>query len=195
MSVLEIPQDKLVSCGDVSCELLVNPIPRPRPPLITVNTTPQKRQIVFVDNYKPNSMTILKGAQAILRQRGVPVHDEIKVKMNASAPLDDAELKELVALGGFILCGVSDCGSCSAGTALDSVLLQQAGAAGIAILTRPFSTQLDRVCTYYETDREIPLIVLEHPMQNLSEDELKARSLALADAAEALFQAAEQQAA
>lgn len=188
--MIDLPEKALVSCGDVSCELLVNPIPRPKPPRIVVNTTPANREIVFVDNNKPNSMTILLGAQKLLRERGIPVRDDIYVKLNASVSLDERELSALVDGGGIIMCGVSDCGSCSAGSSLDAILLQQRGAMGVAILTQPFRSQLERVCTYYETDRPVPLTVLEHPMQNLSEEELLARSTALADAAQAWFEAA-----
>lgn len=188
MSEFAMPDDKVMSCGDVSCEFLVSPIPRPKPPAFKVNTTPGKREVVFVDNNKPNAMAILRDAQAILRSRGVAVREEIKTKLNAGVPLDDAELKDLVSRDGFIFCGVSDCGSCSASSALDSILLQQRGAAGFAVLTHPFASQVERIGVHYETDRPIPLIVLEHPMQNVSEAELQARSLALADGVQAIVE-------
>lgn len=195
MSQFAMPDVQVMSCGDVSCEFLVSPIPRPRPPAIKVNTTPGKREVVFVDNNKPNAMAILRGAQAILRSRGVPVREEIKTKLNAGISLDDVELGDLVNRDGFIFCGVSDCGSCSASSALDSILLQQRGAAGFAVLTQPFASQLERIGVYYEVDRPIPLVVLEHPMQNVSETELEARSLALADAVQAIVEKATGQAA
>jgi len=191
----DLPEETLVSCGDVSCELLVNPIPRPKPPMIHVVTAPASREIVFVDNNKPNSLTILQGAQKILRERGIPVREEIKIKLNASVPLDEGELSYLIERGGIIMCGVSDCGSCSSSSALDSILLQQRGAMGVAILTRPFLSQVDRVSTYYETDRELPLAVLEHPMQNLTDAQLLQRSTALADIAQGYYDAATKEAA
>lgn len=191
MAAFAKPKNQIVSCGDITCEYLVNPIPRPTPPPIVVNTTPAKREIVFCDNFKPNSMTILLGAQRILRERGIPVRQEIKVKLNASVPFTDDELDELAAGGGLILCGISDCGSCSAGSARDSVLLQQRGAAGLAILTEPFKEQSERASAYYNTDREIPAVILDHPMQNLQPEELEARSMQLADIAEALLNGAD----
>lgn len=188
--MFEIPKETVVSCGDISCEVLVNPIPRPKPPLIPVVTRPAKREIVFVDNNKPNSMTILTGAREILKERGIPVREEIKVKLNASVSLDDSELSSLVEQGGIIICGLSDCGSCSTSSTLDAILLQQRGAMGVALLTEPFKSQVERVCTYYETDKDIPLVILPHPMQNLSPQELQSRSTQLADAAQALFEQA-----
>jgi hypothetical protein len=40
---------------------------------------------------------------------------------------------------------------------------------------------------YQTTDRDLPLIVLEHPMQNADEEVLDSRAVALADAAERLL--------
>jgi hypothetical protein len=41
---------------------------------------------------------------------------------------------------------------------------------------------------YHRTDRTLPAIVLEHPMQNLSDDELDQRAEALATAAQRLLE-------
>ena len=108
MTAVPMPKERIVSCGDISCEFLVDPIPRPTPPQITVTSSPVKREVVLIDNQKPGSMEILRGAQQILRERGVAVRDEIRVKLNASVPLDDPVLDELAAQGGLILCGVAD---------------------------------------------------------------------------------------
>ena len=44
----------------------------------------------------------------------------------------------------------------------------------------------------YETaDRPLPAVVLPHPIQNVTEEELMARAVILADAAERLLRAAE----
>jgi hypothetical protein len=66
-------------------------------------------------------------------------------------------------------------------------LLQKRGAAGFAILTVPFGEQQARAMAYEQADRTLPVVVLEHPMQNVSDDELFARATALADAAERLL--------
>jgi hypothetical protein len=59
--------------------------------------------------------------------------------------------------------------------------------AGFAVLTEPFADQVARASAYYDIDRPIPVIVLPHPMQNISLDELERRSVLLADAAERLL--------
>jgi hypothetical protein len=104
----KMPAKQIVSCGDVSCELLVDPIPRPRPEPIIVQLKPKKRRVVLVDNRKPNSMAILTRAQRIFRERGIEVGDEIFIKPSAAHPMADDMLDQLAQDPGLILCGVSD---------------------------------------------------------------------------------------
>jgi hypothetical protein len=61
------------------------------------------------------------------------------------------------------------------------VLLQTRGVAAFVVLTEPFCDQVDRVMTYHHPDRPLPVIVLDHPMQNLDEKGLDARAEQLAD--------------
>ena len=56
---------------------LVNPIPRPTSGPFTVRIKPEKPEVYFVDNNKPNSLAILRLAQAELRRRGVAVRDQL----------------------------------------------------------------------------------------------------------------------
>ena len=108
MSEVDIPTRQIASCGDVSCELLVDPIARPTPDPIKVTVKPRHRHVVLVDNKKPNSMAILQRAQALFRQRGIEVEDEIRIKPYANKALPDDMLDKLAGNTGLILCGVSD---------------------------------------------------------------------------------------
>ena len=67
------------------------------------------------------------------------------------------------------------------------MLLQRRGVAAIVILTEPFADQIARVMAYQPSDRPLPAVVVQHPMQNLGPDELRARSLQVADAAQRLL--------
>jgi hypothetical protein len=102
------PAERIASCGDVSCEFLVDPIPRPRPQPLTITLRPEKQQVVFVDSRKPNSLVILRRAQQLLRDRGVDVEDEILQKRSAGVPMDEQTLDRLALEGGLILSGVND---------------------------------------------------------------------------------------
>jgi hypothetical protein len=166
---------------------LLNPIPRPSSGPFAVKVRPEKAEIYFVDNNKPNSLVILKRAQAELRRRGVAVREAIGSKPFAGGPMTEEQLAELSQEKGLVLCGVNDCGSCSMGGALDSVLLQRAGVAGFTILTTPFGDRVRDITAFQETDRPLPAIVLSHPMQNISDAELDQRAVELADAAQRML--------
>jgi hypothetical protein len=103
-----IPARRLTSCGDRSCEWLVDPIPRPAPAAITITRQPRQPRVTFIDHSKPNSAIVLGYAAEILRQRGVSVADEILVKPDASQRMPEAMLQSLAREPGLVLCGVSD---------------------------------------------------------------------------------------
>lgn len=102
------PARQLTSCGDVSCELLVDPIPRPTPDPIKVTLKPRVAKVTFVDHHKPNSKLIMEYTQSILRDRGIEVNDEILIKEDASVRMPEAMLQSLSGEGGLVLCGISD---------------------------------------------------------------------------------------
>ena len=87
---------------------LVNPVPRPKSGPFSVKVRPDQRQVALVDNGKPNSMHILRRAQAELRARGVEVKEDIPSKPFAGVPLDDELLGLLAQERGLVLCGVND---------------------------------------------------------------------------------------
>jgi hypothetical protein len=170
---------------------LVSPVPRPVSGPFTVSLKPAVAQVVLVDNGKPNSMAILRRAQRVLRGRGIDVKEEIRSKPFAGGPMDDEMLAALSRERGLVLCGINDCGSCSMGGALDSVLLQRAGVAGFTVLTVPFQQRVKDITAFQETDRPLLPVVLSHPMQNITDEELDMRAVELADAAERMLQGLE----
>ena len=104
----QIPAKQLVSCGEVSCELMVDPIPRPTPEAIQIVLKPSVPKVTFLDHHKPNSKTIMGYAQDILRERGIEVSDEILIKDDASMRMPEAMLQSFSGEGGLVLCGISD---------------------------------------------------------------------------------------
>lgn len=105
----KIPEQAIASCGDISCEFLVNPIPRPMLEPMQVRLKPEEPVVTLMDNSKPNSMGILKRAQAELKKRGVKVRDEILIKKaSAAVPVFGEQLAMLKAEKGLILSGVND---------------------------------------------------------------------------------------
>lgn len=105
---VEPPATQLISCDDISCELLIDPIPRPTPEPIQIALKPRVRKVTFLDHRKPNSTNVLKYAQAILRERNVEVRDEILIKGDASVRMTDAMLQSFAGEDGLVVCGISD---------------------------------------------------------------------------------------
>lgn len=181
-----IPKQTIAGCGDASCEMLVNPIPRPKPKEIKLTLRPRRRRVAMLDHGKPNSMAIFQRTAQILRDRGIEVAS-ISRKASATTWMGESVLKRLSGEEGLVVCGISDCGSCSAGSSLDAVSLQERGIAGIPVLTAPFEDVLERVLTYYATDQRFPVIVLDHPTQNVSPETLQARAEQMAAQIERLL--------
>ena len=102
------PAKQLTSCGDISCELLVDPIPRPTPGPIKVTLKPSVAKVTFLDHHKPNSRVIMEYAQSILRDRGIEVNSEILIKADASTRMPEAMLQSFSGEAGLVLCGISD---------------------------------------------------------------------------------------
>lgn len=103
-----IPAKQLVSCGDVACELMVDPIPRPTPEPIEILLKPTKAKVTFLDHHKPNSKLIMQMAQEELRKRNIEVEAEIRIKDDASTRMPDALLQSFKGEPGLVLCGISD---------------------------------------------------------------------------------------
>ncbi len=106
--LIEIPAKGLTSCGDVSCELMVDPIPRPTPGAIEIMLKPKVPKVTFLDHHKPNSKVIMGFAQDILRERGIEVEADILIKDDASTRMPEAMLQSFSGEGGLVLCGISD---------------------------------------------------------------------------------------
>jgi hypothetical protein len=167
---------------------MVSPIPRPKVPVFRVSTRPTKRSVYFVDTWKPNSLAILRRAKTLLDQLGVST-SEIWSKEDPSRPLTPAELDRIVreGEGALVLLGVADCGSCSSGSSLDSILLQQRGVTAVPVVTAPFVGVLPKLLSVWQADGALSGIVLEHPIADLGPVELERRAHDLVQAVERLL--------
>ena len=106
---VSVPATQIVSCGDISCEFLVDPIPRPKPAPIKIRLKPEEQRVTLVDNDKPNSLQILERTQAILRQRGIAVHDKVLQKgMSAGLPMPANWLQKYANDKGLLVFGIND---------------------------------------------------------------------------------------
>jgi hypothetical protein len=74
------------------------------------------------------------------------------------------------------------------GSSLDAVFLQQRGATALPLLTRPFVGTVERISRYWKMDRELPVVAVDHPIQNVSAQELERRAEQIADEVASYFE-------
>ena len=55
------------------------------------------------------------------------------------------------------------------------------------MLTTPFGNQVKRATAYQPSDRPFPYIVIDHPIQMISPEEMRARATQIVDAIERLL--------
>jgi len=105
---IKLPQAQIVSCGELTCEFLVNPIPRPKNTPIKITIQPKNREVILISNTKPNSTNIMRHAQVLLRERGITVKEEIEEKANSGVAMPPEMLERICKEQALVLCGVSD---------------------------------------------------------------------------------------
>ena len=49
------------------------------------------------------------------------------------------------------------------------------------MLTEPFQAVCERILSYWKPDKPLPVLVMDHPMQNISQDEVKRRGQQIAE--------------
>ena len=106
-AVPKMPAASIPSCGDVSCEFLIDPIPRPVPPPFKLTLKPRAQRVRLIDNMKPNALEILQMTQSILRSRGVEVEEEI-IRKFSGTPVEGDLLAQLKKDPGLLLFGIND---------------------------------------------------------------------------------------
>ena len=99
-----------VALSDGSLEGLVNPIPQAKSTRFTVKVKPLDREVVFVDNGKPNSIKILSVARDELRKRGIAVREEIVVRpLSRDSLSSEGRWVEILSRErGLVLDGIND---------------------------------------------------------------------------------------
>lgn len=96
----------------------------------------------------------------------------------APAPM----LQEIAEVADCLVVSLSDCGSCTSCSTHDLNELDQRGVPGVSILTEEFRDAFDRQCGSIGFDGRA--IFVPHPIQNRSDDEIRALADRFADAIE-----------
>ncbi len=140
----------------------------------------------LLDNAKPNAARILEHLGEVLQKEHGVANVVMLQKPSFAVPAEEAMLDELQESCDYVIAGVGDCGSCSAGTIADGALLEKRGVPAAAIVTDTFvlpAAAMARVQGF----PEYHFVALPHPIASLSQVELeKVADEALAEVLEIL---------
>lgn len=135
----------------------------------------------LLNNAKPNAAVILEHLGRLLQERHGVGQVTMVSKVSFAVPAEDAVLGGLAEACDYVIAGVGDCGSCSAGTVADGVLLERRGVPAAAICTDTFLLS-GAAMARLQGVPDYPFVTIPHPMASLSAPQLEAVSeQALAD--------------
>ncbi|MGE0066587.1 MAG: hypothetical protein AB7T48_04460 [Solirubrobacterales bacterium] len=131
------------------------------------------KHIAFLSNTKPNIDLLLKTYAELLQERyGIRATHERKINAAVGAgPL----VKELAGDADAVVTGIADCGGCTAQTARDSVAFEAEKVPTVFVTTTAFEPLALNQVEYSEAQR-VRMLVIPHPFESLSADQVKERA-------------------
>lgn len=131
-------------------------------------------RVGLLDNGKANAEPLLREIARALAAR----HDigavEVFTKPDAGLTVDRREIEGIGATCDVVLTAMGDCGSCSAATVADGILLERAGLPTVSICTEPFRASGDVMARLHGFPG-YEYVATPHPVASLSLEELHAR--------------------
>lgn len=130
--------------------------------------------VALLDNGKANGGPMLALiAEELTRRCGVR---DVRTftKDDAGTTLDPEILDEVVGGCAVAITAIGDCGSCSAATVADAILLERAGVPAVAVCTEPFGLSGDAMAESYGFPG-FDYVRVPHPVASLDGDGVRAR--------------------
>jgi len=137
-------------------------------------------RVALLGNTKRNADVILDAVGLQLAERFDLAGLVRLTKTQFAMPLPDELVEELVREADVVLIGVGDCGSCSASAVADGITMETAGVPAAVICTEAFETT-SRTMAELKNAPGYPFILTQHPIANLSQEQIDERAGALAD--------------
>ncbi len=147
----------------------------------TVDTTlaPRLRSlrgltVGLLDNTKPNAGVALAAvARELERAYGVATSVAC-AKGYFGTPAEEDVIQRIRDTCDFAIAGVGDCGSCSAATVADGILLERAGVPAVSICTDSFLISAQAMAQVYGFPG-FEFVALPHPLASLDEKQIQSR--------------------
>ena len=136
------------------------------------------KRVALIENTKYNSDRVLEMIGEILRDEYGVVETKLYHKRYSSVPAHESIINDVRDTCDFMIAGVGDCGSCSSGSVLDGILLEKEKIPSASIITHVF-VSTGRAMAKQWSVPDYKFLVMQHPIANLSEDELRIKARAI----------------
>lgn len=156
-------------------------------PTLAPRSTPIRGATIgLLDNGKVNGANLLQALGRLLRESEGVGELRLMHKPYAGQPLDPDRLKEIASSCDFVVTAIGDCGSCSAATLADGILLERAGVPAASICTEPFAVTAAAMA-HVQGFPGYRFVRTRHPVASLTHDELDTRAREIAPQVLALW--------
>lgn len=137
-------------------------------------------RVGLLENGKRNAAGVLDALGSALAD-AVPVGQLVPFsKKDFAMPLSEEFLEEIAGSCDVVVIGVGDCGSCSAAAIADGIALEAAGIPSAVICTEAFVVT-SQAMAKLKGRPDFPYLLTEHPIANLTAEQVGARGAGLVD--------------
>jgi len=130
--------------------------------------------IGLLDNTKPNAAPLLRHVADELRRRHGAGETRLYAKDYFGTPMKEDVLKQLTAECDVVITAVGDCGSCSAATVADGIMLERAGIPAVSIVSDSFLVSA-RAMAQVQGFSGYEFVAVRHPVASLDSEQLRER--------------------
>ncbi|MGO2113050.1 MAG: UGSC family (seleno)protein [Pseudoclavibacter sp.] len=164
MAALEPMLDPTGVAGDTAATTL-----SPRPVSL------EGLRVGLLDNTKPNATLLLEALGELLTTTQKVGSTKLYTKDYFGTPAKQELLDEIVRESDIVVTAVGDCGSCSAATVADGLLLEQAGVPTVSITSDSFFAS-GRAMATVQGFPDFEFMAVPHPVASLNGDEIRGRA-------------------
>jgi hypothetical protein len=132
-------------------------------------------RVGLLDNGKVNGANLLTEIGSLLQETQGVAQVALFHKPYAGRPLEEGQLKEIVATCDFVVTAIGDCGSCSAATLADGIMLERERVPAASICTQPFALTAAAMAQA-QGFPGYRFVQTRHPVASLDTGELRERA-------------------
>lgn len=130
--------------------------------------------IGLLDNTKPNAEVLLTEIAGELQRRYDAGKSVMYTKGYFGTPMEREMLDQLVQDCDLVITAVGDCGSCSAATVADGIMLERAHVPAVSIVSDSFLVS-GRAMAEVQGFAGYRFVAVEHPVASLDAEQIRAR--------------------